>query len=123
MKTSYSAVTRCGSRPAVEKPQTAMERFTITEHHLTLLKHACVGWNAAGHGAPQIDPERPYGSFDIEHDLAEIVEKYAGNPGVLRALHLLTQIVLQIALCTGRFETGTYQRTGIAGHAWRKTSK
>ena len=97
-----------------------MERFTVTENHLKLLRRAYVRWNSVGHGAPEIDPERPYGSFDIESDLAEIVKNYAGNRGVLHALHLQTRIALQIILCTGRFETGTYERSGFTGYSWRK---
>jgi hypothetical protein len=105
------------------RPVRRMDRFTVTEHHLKLLRRACVRWNAAGHGAPEVDPERPYGNVDVENDLAEIIGTYAGNRGVLRAIHLQTRIALQIVLCTGQFEPGTYEKTNSGEHTWRKVGK
>jgi hypothetical protein len=32
-----------------------------------------VGWHNCEAGAPQIDPKRPYGNSDVEHDIAEIL--------------------------------------------------
>jgi hypothetical protein len=37
-------------------------RFTVTDDHLRLLRRACVSWDQAEFGAPEVDCKRPYGS-------------------------------------------------------------
>lgn len=96
------------------------ERFTVTEDHLKLLRSARLLWLDDGYGAPAIDPSQPYGTSAIEADIARILGKYVGNRGVLRAIHLQTKTVLQIALSTGAFEAGTYERLDDKGYRWRK---
>ncbi len=98
----------------------ATERFTVTGEHLKLLRNAHLVWRGEGAGAPAVNANRPYGSTSIEADIAEILGKYAGNSGVLRAIHQQTGIALQIVLCTGKFETGTYERCDEDGHVWIK---
>lgn len=46
---------------------------------------------------------------------ARIIGKHEGNRGVLRAIHLQTKTALQIALCTGRMESETYERGNSGG--------
>ncbi|PZQ87245.1 MAG: hypothetical protein DI534_15120 [Leifsonia xyli] len=77
-------------------------------------------WLNVGDGAPAIDARRPYGGVSVEADIARIIGKHEGNRGVLRAIHLQTKTALQIALCTGRMEAGTYERGSSAGQLWRK---
>lgn len=98
----------------------AGERFTVTEEHLKLLRAARVTWLNVGDGAPAIDARRPYGGASVEADVARIIGKHEGNRGVLRAIHLQTKTALQIALCTGRMEAGTYVRNENADRGWRK---
>lgn len=95
-------------------------RFTVTDEHLDLLRNAHVVWRTEGAGAPAVDAVRPYGSAAVEADVARIIGKYASNRGVLRAIHLQTGIALQIVLCTGRFEAGTYLRCDEEGRVWTK---
>jgi hypothetical protein len=52
--------------------------FTVTEHHLKLLRHLCDGglyWvpGEGPDGAPCFGPKKPYGSSDVPRDVAEIV--------------------------------------------------
>jgi len=100
--------------------QAAPARFTVTEEHLKLLRKMRVSWNDKGWGAPAIDAESPYGRANVKADVESILGKYAGNNGVLRVIHLQTKIALQIALSTGRFETGTYERQGDDDVVWKK---
>jgi hypothetical protein len=105
---------RCEAPSPVSK-----ERFTVTDEHLKLLRSAQVIWCNQDYGAPSIDTARPYGSAAIEPDMARIIGKYAGNKGVLRAIHLQTLTALQIVLCTGKFEAGTYERQDV-NNQWRR---
>ena len=50
-----------------------MKRFVMTEEHIKLLRRAVVGWQDCEAGAPEIDPKRPYGNSDVEHDVATIL--------------------------------------------------
>ena len=105
--------------------------FTVTEHHLKLLRHLCDGgmyWNPGeGYGAPYFGPKKPYGNSDVPRDVAEIVgapdsdwESDEWGDRGLRAeaedrylrLHVEAGIALKIALATGEFRTGHYTRTG-----------
>lgn len=95
----------------IRSPRPALqERFTVTNDHLRLLRSARVVWRDGGSGAPAIDRERPYGSRSADADIARILGKYAGNRGVLRAIHGQMRTVLQIVLFTGLFEPGSYER-------------
>lgn len=54
----------------------AVAEFTVTQEHLKLLRHAWVDcWNEGeGYGAPSINPKKPYGSSDVEDDIARILD-------------------------------------------------
>ena len=49
------------------------KEFIIKPEHIKLAKRMNVGWDDAEYGAPEIDPKRPYGNSDVEHDIAEIL--------------------------------------------------
>lgn len=105
-----------------------MITFTVTEDHLKLLRAAYVDWQDMEFGAPAIDPKRPYGNSDVTADIARIL----GEPvpedddgaedwfdaNRLTRLHRETQTVLQIAISTGAFATGTYTRPGLYSREW-----
>lgn len=96
-----------------------MKTFTVTKDHIILLKNLHVD---SGEYAPVIDQKRPYGDSSVlesiavlielrkdlnaasEHPLSEMEESYCSS------LHKEMAIVLQIALCTGKFKAGKYQR-------------
>jgi precorrin-6A/cobalt-precorrin-6A reductase len=48
--------------------------FTVTEDHLTLLRHARVSWDEAEYGSPSIDAKRPYGWSDVEGSIAQLLD-------------------------------------------------
>lgn len=114
------------------------DQFTVTEQHLSLLRHANVVWNDSfGPGAPSVDAKRPYGSHWCFHDIAQILdpEGFAAVPDGDNAaigayeqaneekfmeLHRETQTVLDIVLRTGAFQTGTYERSDPWAHDWKR---
>lgn len=99
-----------------------MERFTVTEQHLKLVRSFNVGWQDTEYGAPEIDPKRPYGNSNVRYDIAEIlnIDPSEADWEVLEQLHRDTDKVLQIAIDTGKFEAGTYQRNRYG--AWGRVS-
>lgn len=109
------------------------ETFTITKDHLTLLKKMYVSWNDDMYfGAPAIDIKRPYGNKDVHGDIAEmlgwkVTETIDGEVlskkqyELADKLHKETAKVLQICLCTQKFEIGKYVRQGdYEARSWRK---
>ena len=106
------------------------ERFTVTEQHLLLARHMCVGWQDCEFGAPEIDPKRPYGNSDVIADIGEILGEQPCGSGEdsdwsekqerwFRQLHLEMKQALQVALDTARFEVGDYEREPYGG-TWAK---
>lgn len=51
-----------------------IERFTVTDEHLRLLRRTHVSWDSAEFGAPGLDPKLPYGNSNVFGDIAEILE-------------------------------------------------
>ena len=106
-----------------------VRRFTVTEDHLKLLRHAYVNWDyGEGYGAPGINPKKPYGNSYVERDVAEIVDapdsdweweggckSYPTPEAEERCtrLHVETMLALQIVLATGEFRPGRYRREGL----------
>jgi len=108
--------------------------FTVTEEHIRLIRRFNVGWQSTETGAPEIDPKRPYGNRSVANDIHEIltgeligcvqskrdeltgeeIEKYL-------KLHRETEVVLQIVLATGSFNTGTYERE-MYTNCWKRVS-
>src|SRR5215510_593730 len=78
-----------------------VERFTVTDDHLRLLRRAYVFWDETEFGAPGINAKRPYGNSDVYGDIVEIA------------------IALQIGLATGEFRAGQYSRGG-GYNAWKR---
>jgi hypothetical protein len=105
-----------------------VSEFTVTEDHLKLLRHAWVEWDEGeGYGAPGINPKKPYGSSNVEDDIARILDApdkdWTWEDGQkvcvtreaeerLTRLHVETLVALQIVLATGEFRPGRYRRTG-----------
>lgn len=97
------------------------ERFTLTEEHVKLLRHANVSWHYMEWGAPCIDGKRPFGNGDHVRDMAEILEVpvvetdqdakalLARDAERLRALYPELCTALQIVLTCGTFEPGLYE--------------
>lgn len=110
-----------------------IERFTLTERHVKLLRRMFVGWCNAEFGAPALNPKRPYGNSYAEGDMAEIlnVEPEDMEDGekrlsdrqheMLRSLHRETETALQVVLTTGAFEPGDYEREKYIGD-WCRTA-
>lgn len=104
------------------------QKFTVTEQHIKLLRHANVSWWDCETGAPCIDCKRPYGNSFVEGDMYEILEgkdyteDFYDNDD-LRAkylkLHSETETALQIVLTTGKFEPGEYE-ADYCRINWRK---
>jgi len=94
--------------------------FTLTEQHVTLLRHFIVGWQDCETGAPEIDPKRPYGNSFVVGDIAEIFGEHPTGgdeyepefteeqKSRLMKLHRETATALQIVLATGSFTPGDY---------------
>lgn len=97
------------------------QRFTLTAEHVKLLQQAYVGWQDCETGAPEIDPKRPYGSSDVERDVAGILgwpeaeeERMPGHiEDKARAIHRETETALQVILSTGSFDPGVYERVSF----------
>jgi len=97
-----------------------MQKFTVTEQHLKLLKKMNVGWDNCEFGAPCINPKRPYGNSSVLVNMADILEmdlfkdeygeKYIteNQENELTCLHRDMETVLQIVLATETFEAGDY---------------
>jgi hypothetical protein len=111
-----------------------LDRFTVTQDHLNLLRRAYVGWDEMEFGAPAISGKRPYGNSDVLGDIAEIVLPDFVPPyddedarevflddhrEELTRLHVETGLALQIALATGEFRTGDYVRDRY-GNGWTR---
>ncbi len=95
---------------------TIIAEFEITEHHLTLLRHAYVDWSGAEFGAPRISPKRPYGNSDVIGDIIELLNV---DEDTAVRLHKETEIALQIVLVTGKFAPGKYiKRQKYDNRSW-----
>jgi hypothetical protein len=53
----------------MSKPTT----FILQPHHLVLARAMYVSWGYDEAGAPAIDPKRPYGNGDVEHDISDLL--------------------------------------------------
>ena len=110
-----------------------IERFTVTDEHLWLLRRAYISWDDMEFGAPGISPKRPYGNSNVFADIAEILEVPDSEwmdadeevtPDAewrFLRLHVDTAIALQVALATGEFRTGRYVRDDKwDSRSWRR---
>lgn len=110
-----------------------LQKFTLTEDHLKLLRRMYVGWCPDEYGAPEIDPKRPYGNSDVEWDVHEILAngsrddfgEDADMPLELERkyyeIHKETQTALQVVLATGTFEPGEYTADSYS-YNWQRTA-
>jgi len=105
------------------------KRFTVTEDHLKILKLLRIDYDQG----PEVDRKRPYGNTDYQGDILTALgekqteaasgEKFWTKDQGNRAdsLHREVGKALQIVLCTGMFETGTYeQRKSYRSNSWEK---
>ena len=104
----------------------AQNEFTITEHHLKLLKNMQVEWNQLDKGAPQINPYSPYGASQLSTSMAKILGLDAMCPcpncaeihnaeviDRLSKFHREMEHVLQICISLQTFEAGIYVETPL----------
>ncbi len=106
---------------------TGLEKFTLTENHVKLLRRANVTWSDCEFGAPAIDPKRPYGNSFVIGDIAGILDALRDEDGdvddevyeTLYKFHSETETALQIVLETGSFEAGNYEREKYFGK-WKR---
>jgi hypothetical protein len=120
------------------------ENFTVTERHLKLLRASRIAWSSQWdgtlYGAACVDPRRPYGSADVVRSMIRVLEwkmpNVKGHPwdpetddipdniyNTLEELHAQTEIVLRIAMDTGKFEAGHYYFPAKEGDPWRKVGE
>jgi len=97
-----------------------MKTFTLTDQHLTLMKHMVTSWDDTEFGAPSIDPKRPYGNSGVYADMGEILgignqEKWNGvvpftqeEEARMHDIHAEMRTAIEIVLKTGAFEPGNY---------------
>lgn len=112
-------------------PTKQPDRFTLTEVHLKLLRHAYVAWAGDEQwGSPGISTVHPYGNGDVVDDVLRIIGR-TPNPDyddwsrsekdLAWALHRETETALQIVLVTGAFEPGVYaKRNTYAQRSWER---
>jgi hypothetical protein len=109
----------------------AVREFTVTEEHLKLLRHIHLYWDyGEGYGAPAVNPKRPYGSSDVERDIAEILEAPDSDWELVDGevlyptpeaqerftrLHVETMLVLHVTLAAGELRPGRYIRDDVIG--------
>lgn len=98
----------------VTEPEPGIIEFTMKPEHVALLRNAKVQWNAQGHGAPQINPDRPYGSTAFFSSIARCVEHEGDTDDTSQReefsqLHAETAVALQVILKTGKFKATTYR--------------
>lgn len=94
-----------------------MTEFTLTETHLTLIRHLYVAEDR-NFGGPAIEAKRPFGDSDVERSVCKILG-WSGDPWeddgirgkvaeVLKGLTTALQIVLLFA-GIGPVQLGTYR--------------
>jgi hypothetical protein len=101
--------------------------FILKGEHIKLLQSMYVDWSDCYQGAPCIDCKRPYGNSNVVSDIIEILELdidisscSADKHRELLDLHYGTRHAMQILLCTGKLEVGTYERNRIFQRSWKK---
>jgi hypothetical protein len=80
--------------------------FTLTADHIKLLRNMAVTWDPTESGAPTIDPERPYGSKDLDRDIRQITG--ISDKRRREKLHQDMLPALQILAELGELPPGTY---------------
>ena len=95
----------------ITEPENGIIEFELTKDHLKLLRGAYVIWDNTEHGAPAINPSRPYGTVDIIGDMERVLElePLTYHPDALALLHRQTAVALQIVLKTGKYKAAKYR--------------
>lgn len=104
---AIAGVTGGGESPAGERR--TMRELILTADHLRLLRQLRVAWAPVEAGGPMIDGEMPFGSVEIERDMARILghagkrsERDFGLPeGLVQAVAVL--------LDNAKLQPGTYE--------------
>lgn len=109
-----------------------LEHFTVLRDHLRLIRKMYLDWEDCDFGAPAVDCKRPYGNSSVYSDIAEILDiKPEDGEGdeadfsdrqreEMGGLHHGTLNALQIAIHTGQFREGTYERERYG--EWRRSN-
>lgn len=109
-------------------------KFTVTSDHIKLSKRMYTGWNDCCFGAPSVDCKRPYGDSMVFESIAKILKIVPEGEDhydpftekqqdFMLKIHAEMETVLQIGLCTGRFEEGEYQmQDEYKSLSWKKIS-
>ena len=100
--------------------------FEVTEDHLKLISEMYVEWWDCEYGAPCIDPKRPYGNSDVEHDVCRKLGWKEDDEGeysrsILKlagVIHKETEVALQICLSRMEFRTGVFMSDDICRREW-----
>jgi hypothetical protein len=115
-----------------------LTEFTVTEDHLKLLRHVCVGYWDPGEGyfgAAVMSGKKPYGNGYVARDIAEILgapdedwEYEDGEKAIVtdaaeeryKRLHVEAMVALQVVLAAGEFRPGRYRRLERWGMDWER---
>ncbi len=105
--------------------------FEVHDDHLKLMKRTYFSWDHCEYGAPSVNPKRPYGNSDVEHDIAGVLglELAEDDYGSLRLSeeqseycanrHLEMEAFFQILCRFGEIPSGKYAREATY-HKWEK---
>lgn len=106
-----------------------VDRFTLTEQHLSLMRRANIRWNDdAYEGSPEVDLKRPYGNGHVVRDVAEILgyewdweeELPEELYNELFVWHREMEYALQVVLAVQSFEPGVYETPRYRYNGWTK---
>jgi hypothetical protein len=111
-----------------------MQEFVLTVDHIKLFRKMWVDWEEGPAGAPVIDLKRPYGTKNVVHSIAKIldwefIEDQYGEEILTRQqadeaerLHREMRQALQVVLSATSFEPGRYIKNMAWNGRWEKAN-
>lgn len=85
------------------------ETFTLTADHLKLVRAMYFNYDPdTEHGAPEVNPKRPYGNSDVYDDMRDILGVKSLRKSQLDILHKETATVLQLMVQNCELPLGEY---------------